>query len=50
VIQFLEAMAKTNVMQKDNILESVAALRRGQMPSWYQRTMLNPPEAGTQIR
>jgi beta-lactamase regulating signal transducer with metallopeptidase domain len=50
VVQFLEAMAKTNVMQKDNILESVAALRRGQMPSWYQRTMLNPPEAGTQTR
>jgi hypothetical protein len=38
VIGFLERMARTNVMQKDYLLESAAAIRRGQMPSWYQRT------------
>jgi len=50
VIQFLEAMARTNVMQKDYLLESAAAIRRGQMPSWYQRTMMNQPDTGAQGR
>jgi hypothetical protein len=39
VIQFLEAMAKTNVVQKDYLLKSAAAIRSGQMPEWYQMTM-----------
>ena len=47
VIRFLEAMAQKSVMQKDYLLESAAAIRRGQMPSWYQRTMLIQPESGT---
>jgi hypothetical protein len=38
VIEFLEAMAQKSVVAKDYLLESAAALRRGQMPSWYQLT------------
>lgn len=38
VTEFLEAMAQKSIVEKEYLLESAAALRRGLMPIWYQIT------------
>jgi len=47
VIEFWERMAQINLIEKNYILESAAAVRRGQMPEAYQATMTRQADSGT---
>jgi hypothetical protein len=36
IIQFLEHQADVNVLQRNEMLEAAAAIRKGKAPKWYR--------------